>query len=97
MILSSEQNSQNFEDDYTLRPRQYGHHFAGDIFRWIFLNEKFFILIKISSNIVSKGPIDKTMHWFRIMAWCRIGGKLLSIPMLTRFTDAYMRHYGEMS
>ena len=27
----------------------------------------------------------------------RIGDKLLSEPMLTRFTDAYMRHYGDMS
>ena len=28
------------------------------------------------------------------MAWRRIGGKPLSEPMLTRFTDAYMRKYG---
>ena len=32
-----------------------------------------------------------------IMAWCRIGNKPLSEPMLTRFADIYMRHYGEMS
>ena len=29
------------------------------------------------------------------MAWNRIGEKPLSEPMLTRFTDAYMWHYGE--
>ena len=28
------------------------------------------------------------------MAWRRIDDKLLSESMLTRFTDAYMRHYG---
>ena len=31
------------------------------------------------------------------MAWRRIGDKPLSEPMLTRFTEAYMRHSGEMS
>ena len=31
------------------------------------------------------------------MAWHRIGDKPLSEPMLTRFFDAYMRHYGEIS
>ena len=31
-----------------------------------------------------------------IMAWCRIGDKPLSEPMLTRFTDTYMQHYGQM-
>ena len=29
-----------------------------DIFRWIFMNEKFCILIKISVKFVPKGPID---------------------------------------
>ena len=31
------------------------------------------------------------------MAWHRIGDTPLSEPMLTRFTDAYMQHKGEMS
>ena len=31
------------------------------------------------------------------MAWIWIGDKLLSEPMLTRFTDAYMRRQGEMT
>ena len=31
------------------------------------------------------------------MACRRIGNKTLSEPMLTKFADAYMRHYGEMS
>ena len=39
-------------------PGQNGSHFAEDIFRCIFMNEKFCILIKISLKFVSKGPID---------------------------------------
>ena len=39
-------------------PGQNGRHFAGDIFRRIFMNEKFCILIKISLEFVPKGPID---------------------------------------
>ena len=31
------------------------------------------------------------------MVSLKIGDKPLSEPMLTRFTDAYMRHDGEMS
>ena len=31
------------------------------------------------------------------MAWRLIGDKPLSEPMLTQFTDAYMRHKGEMN
>ena len=38
-------------------PEQNGRHFAGDIFRCIFVNAKFFILIKISLNFV-QGLID---------------------------------------
>ena len=39
-------------------PGQNGRHFADDIFRCIFVNEIFFILIKISLKFVPKGPID---------------------------------------
>ena len=39
-------------------PGQNGRHFADDIFRFIFVNEKIFILIKISLKFVPKGPID---------------------------------------
>ena len=37
---------------------QNGCHFADDIFRIIYLNEKFCILIKISLKFVPKGLID---------------------------------------
>ena len=38
-------------------PGQNGRHFANDIFRCIFVNEKFCILIKISLKFVPSGPI----------------------------------------
>ena len=54
-----------------------------------FLNEKFFILIKISLKFVPKYPLDNKPVMVQ-----RIGDKPLSEPMLIRFTDAYMRHKG---
>ena len=45
----------------TLRPRQNGPHFTDDLFKYIFLNENVWILIKISLKFVHKGPIDN-MH-----------------------------------
>ena len=39
-------------------PGQNGRHFADDIFGCIFLNEKFWILIKNSLKFIPKGLID---------------------------------------
>ena len=39
-------------------PGQNDHHFANDIFRCIFVNEKFCSLIKIPLKFVPMGPID---------------------------------------
>ena len=39
-------------------PGQNGHHIADDIFRCIFVNAKFCILIKIPVKCVSEGPIN---------------------------------------
>ena len=41
-------------------PGQNGRHFADDIFRRIFVNEIFCILIKISLKFVTKGLIDNS-------------------------------------
>ena len=38
--------------------RQYGCHIADDIFRCIFMNKKFCMLITISLNFVANGAID---------------------------------------
>ena len=78
-------------------PEQNGRHFANDIFRCIFMNENFCILIKISLKFVPKGLIDNNAALVQVMTWRRIGDKLLLEPILTQVTDAYMRHYGEMS
>ena len=64
---------------------------------FIFMNEKFSILIKISLKLVLKGPIDNNPALVQIMAWRWIGDKPLSDPMLTQFTDKYMWHQGEMT
>ena len=78
-------------------PGQNGHHFAHDIFTDNFANEKICILIKkISLKFVPEGPIYNKQA-FLTMAWRRIGHKLLAEPILTHFTDAYMRYQEEMS
>ena len=73
-------------------PGQEGRHFTDNIFSWIFLNEKFCILINISLTFVTKILIDNTAALVWIMAWRRTGDKPLSEPMLIQFNDAYMRH-----
>ena len=62
-----------------------------------FFNEKLRILIEISLKFVSKSPINNNPALVQIMAWCQIGDKPLSEPMLTWFTDEYMQHEGEKS
>ena len=71
-------------------PGQYGRHFADDVFKYIFLNEKFVISIQISLKIVPKGPFDNNSALVQVMAWRRTGDKPLPEPMRTQLTDAYM-------
>ena len=66
----------------TLRPRQNEQHFADDIFKRIFFNENFWILIKISLKFVPKGPINNIPAFVQIMAWRRSGDKPLSERMM---------------
>ena len=63
-------------------PEQNGRHYAEDIFRCIFVNEKFDILIKISLKFVPKGQIDNTATLVQIMVWRRPGDKPLPEPMM---------------
>ena len=60
----------------TLRPRQNGHHFTDDIFKWIFLNENVWISINISL-FVPRGPINNIPTLVQVMAWRRPGDKPL--------------------
>ena len=67
--------------------------FRRQYFQMQFCEWEFCILIKFSLKFVPKGLIDNNPAVVYIMAWRLIlGDKPLSEPMLTRFTDAYMRH-----
>ena len=68
----------------TLWPRQNGRNFADNIFKWIFLNENVWILIKISLKFVPQGPINNIPALDQIMAWRRQGDKPLSGPMMVK-------------
>ena len=63
-----------------------------DAFSWM---KSIYILIKISLKFVPNGPIDNNPALVYIIAWHRISDKPLSKPMLNRFTNAYMRHWGD--
>ena len=68
--------------------------FADGIFKCIFIWKV--LNFKISLEFVPKGPIDNKALLVQVMAWHQIGDKPLSEPMLTWFTEAYMRHWEEM-
>ena len=63
------------------------------MFTGIFVKEKFCILIEVSLKFVPKGSIDNNPALIQIIAWRRIGDKPSSEPMLTGFTDAYIRYW----
>ena len=48
-----------------------GCHFADDVFKCIFLNEKFGISIQISLKFVPKDRIDNKWAMVQVMAWHR--------------------------
>ena len=78
-------------------PGQNGRHFTDNIFNYIFMNENIIILMQISLKFAPMGPIDNKSALVQVTAWHRPGDKPLYEPMLTHFTDAYMRYQGEMS
>ena len=61
---------------------------ANDIFKCIFMNEKFCILIRILLNFIPKGSINSKSALVQAMAWCRTGDKSLPEPMFIQFTHA---------
>ena len=70
---------------------------ADNIFKCILLNENDKIPIELSLKLVPMSPIDKKPALAWVIAWHRTGDRPLPEPMMTQFTDAYMRHKGEMS
>ena len=65
----------------TLRPRQSGRHFAGDILNAFFLNETLRTLIWITLKFVPNDPINDNPSLIEIMAWRRTGDKPFSETM----------------
>ena len=65
-------------------PGQNGRHFADDLFKCIFLNEKFCISIRISLKIVPKCSIDNKSALVQVMVWRRTGDNPSFEPMLTQ-------------
>ena len=56
--------------------------FADDIFKCIFLNEKFCVSISISLTFVPRDPINNIPALVQIMGWRRAGDKPLSETMM---------------
>ena len=64
--------------------RQNGRHFTDDIFKCIFVNEKFCISNQILLKFVPKDQINKKSAFvqaIQVMAWCRTGDKPLPEPV----------------
>ena len=71
-----------------ISPWQNGRHVTEDIFKYIFMNGKFCILIRISLKFVPNGPIDNKSALVQVIARQRTGNKALPESMLTQFDDA---------
>ena len=63
----------------------------------IFMNDKHRILIRMSLKFVPEDLIDNKSALVQVMVWRQTSDKRLLEPVLDEFTDAYMRHLGEMS
>ena len=81
----------------SIPPGQNGCHFTDYIFKCIFINAKFFILLTIPLKIVPRGLIDNKSALVQAMACHWTDDNPLSELVLTQFIDAYMRLSGEMS
>ena len=64
-------------------PGQNVRHFADNIFKCIFMNEKSCILDWISLKFIPKGPTDKKSTLVQVMTWHWIGNKPLPEQMLS--------------
>ena len=72
------------ESRHAFRQKHNGCHFAGYIFKCIFLNQNHsIILIWISQKFVPSDPIDKKSTLVQAMAWRQTGVKPLPEPKLT--------------
>ena len=76
----------------TSPPRQNGCYFTADIFKCIFMNKNFVFRFKSHWNLFLRAQFNNKSVLLQVMAWCRIGDKPLSQPMITQFIGAYMQH-----
>ena len=60
------------------------------------MKEKYYILIRVPLRFVPKGPIDDKSALVQVKSGHLFDAKPFPEPMLTQFTDAYMRRQ-EMS
>ena len=98
--LTSERCGSNFN---TLRPRQNCRHLSDDIFKCIFLNDKFRIPLMIWMEFVPLVRINNIPALVQIMAWRRSGDKPLSeqwwslglneCNLRTHVTDSVHHHF----
>ena len=49
----------------TLRPRQNGHHFPDDIFKWIFFNCNVWTVLRFHWNLFLRFELTIFQHWLR--------------------------------
>ena len=56
-------------------------------------------MLQFKSNFTEfpKGPFNNIPKLVQIMAWCRLGDKPLSVPMMAKPTGAYMLHSASKS
>ena len=73
-------------------PGQNDCNIADDIYKHMFMNEKFCVLIEISPKFVPKDPVDNKSALVQVMAWHRTGDKPLAETILKQFTETYIRH-----
>ena len=72
----------------TLRLRQNGRHFANDLFKRIFVNEKVRIFVQISLKFILECPINNNQHWFR---WW-LGAKKATSHYLNQWWSSLLMH-----
>ena len=76
-----------FDDVIIKWSRFHRWHFKVNFLEWMCMNVDL-----TSLKFIPMGPIDNIPALVQITALCRIYDNPLSEPMLTRFTDAYMRY-----
>ena len=74
-------NDENIICVNTLGPTQNSRHFAGDVFKWIFLNGNVWILLKILLKFIPQVLFNNLPALVQIMSWRRLGDKPLSEAM----------------